>query len=145
MTSVVQKHLDLQFAGIQAKNSLETVTELVYVFIKAAVEHNLKFELVEVFGMISIGTSKFLRFRTDCPNLPATVARLLNEGRGTILQDAKCGYRVRLPDGREGPVALMTMQAVALPGYPKSYRGPKIKFWQSQFESLEGGVPQDKE
>jgi hypothetical protein len=137
MITPTKKSLDLQFAGIQVKNSFESVPELVWLFMQAAIEHDLKFEVVEVFGMMTVGTSKFLRFRTDCPNLPATAARLMNEGRGSIMPDNKGGYRIRLPDGREGPIPVMSLQAVALPGFPQSFRGPKIKFWTKQFENLE--------
>lgn len=124
-----------RFAGVQFKRAEDT-RAVVHSFMLAACQHGLEFQHLEVFGIFTVGSSKFIRFRTDCKDFTPIVARLLNENRGSITPDPKRGYLIRLPSGQEGVVEISKMLATPLSGYPLVFRGPKIKYWERQFEEL---------
>lgn len=128
----------MQFYAIQVLAPAEPVNPAIWDFTQAAVAKGKAFKTLQVFGHFTVGRFKFLRFRTDCAVTPDLVDQIVSiSGRGFIAPSA-FGYRLRLPVGDKGSVSMLTMQATALPGYPVTFRGPLIKFWERQFEGVAG-------
>lgn len=93
----------------------------------------LKFDSLEPFGPLSIGSMVFLRFKTDCQGLDRLVPFFQDEPRAIVLP-GKSGYRV-VTQTTEGPIAIACMQTSRLPGYNRLWRGTSNKFWKRQFSS----------
>lgn len=99
------------------------------------------FKVLKLLGIMDLGRAQFLRFQTDCGrNYAMTAAQ--NLGRGHIIE-REGTYTATFGGGSaavstlgmawSGPVSAAGMQAVALPAYRKTYRGPGKKFWERQF------------
>jgi hypothetical protein len=92
------------------------------------------FRKIQVLDVTSIGTSNFVRLRSDLPNAHTIVARFLQEGRAVVSQVGG-QYLLRFPNGRNGKVPSTTMCAANRPGFGQTYVGTKIKRWKAQFEA----------
>lgn len=120
----------MQFAAIQL-NEGETAHQAIEALMKTALATKSAFSNLEVLGMMTIGTAKYVRFRTDLFGL-TTLKVMLQQGRGVVW--AVGGeYKVHRPDGKEGPIGASTMLANPLPGEQRSYRGPSLQHWDRQF------------
>lgn len=93
----------------------------------------LKFEFLEPYGPLSIGTTSFVRFKTDCPRLDALIPFFQEEARAIIIP-GKAGYRM-ITQTTEGAIPIVSVQAAKLPGYNRRWRGTANKFWTRQFPS----------
>ena len=122
---------ETRFAAVQVNNQ-ETAHTAIGHFMETANQMGLRFTALELYGEMSVGSHKFVRFRTDCWDLPKLSQRLLSEGRGTVISNGD-GYVAELPSGRKGKLGSMVLQAAPLPAQYRKYRGPKLKFWDRQF------------
>jgi len=93
----------------------------------------LKFDFLEPYGPLSIGSTTFLRFKTDCPRLDALIPFFQEEGRAIVIP-GKHGYRM-ITQTTEGTIPIVSVQAARLPGYNRRWRGTSNKFWMRQFPS----------
>ncbi len=91
----------------------------------------LKFDFLEPYGPVVIGTTKFLRFKTDCPSLEALLPLFQDEPRSIIVPGAS-GYRM-VTQTTTGTVPIFAIQAAKLPGYSRRWRGTALNFWERQF------------
>lgn len=121
---------DLQFAAIELKPHEHMDAAVQHVMLVAK-EQSKPFAKLEVYGRIMVGRFYFLRFRSDCP--PSVLETVLAQKRAVIIPGGPAGFTVKLPTGRTGNVNRIVLQAAPLAGYPKSYRGPGVKFWERQF------------
>jgi hypothetical protein len=124
--------LGTQFAAVQIGQK-ETAHKAIEHFMNTAVGLGCRFRTLETFGEMTVGSRKFVRFRTDCWKLQEVSQQLLKEGRGTILPDGN-RYKVEFPTGQKGTLNTTVLQAAPLPSQNRVYRGPKLKFWDRQFD-----------
>jgi hypothetical protein len=123
--------LGTQFAAVQIGNE-ETAHKAIEHFMNIAVGLDCRFRTLEIYGEMTVGSRKFVRFRTDCWKLLEVSQQLLKEGRGTILPEGT-RYMVKLPTGQKGILNTTVLQAAPIPSQHRVYRGPKLKFWDRQF------------
>jgi hypothetical protein len=121
---------DLQFAAIELK-AHEHMDAAIRHVMDVAVEKRKLFAKLDVFGPVMVGRYHFLRFRSDCR--PEVLEGVLAENRAVIVPGGPAGYTVKLPKGRTGNVNRIVLQASALTGFPKLYRGPAVNLWERQF------------
>lgn len=91
----------------------------------------LLFDFLEPYGPLSIGTTAFLRFKTDCPRLDALIPFFQDEARAVILPGG-AGYRM-ITQTTEGVIPIVSVQSAKAPGYNRRWRGTTNKFWMRQF------------
>lgn len=119
-----------RFAAVEIRVG-EHETQAIRAFFTHADGMGLKFEFFEPYGPVTIGTSKFLRFKTDCPEIDRLLPLFQDEPRSIIVPGAT-GYRM-VTQTTTGSVAIFVVQASKLPGYNRRWRGTSNKFWQRQF------------
>jgi hypothetical protein len=119
-----------RFAAIEIKAG-EHENRAIRAFFDHADGMGLKFEFFEPYGPVVIGTTKFLRFKTDCPKLDSLRPLLQDEPRSIILPGG-AGYQM-VTQTTIGTVPIVAVQASKLPGYNRRWRGTSHKFWQRQF------------
>lgn len=102
--------------------------------IRQAKENGTLFRRLESMGSVEVAGRKFERFRTDLSdtNLDPVLTSLLTKGHGVVGKITD-GYEVRFPirTGRINSTILLSGKAVKT----RMYRGPKIKYWERQFEA----------
>lgn len=118
------------FAAVEIKFG-EREIRAIEAFFTHASGIGLKFDFLEPYGPLSIGTTMFLRFKTDCPQLEALVPFFQEEARALILP-GKVGYRM-VTQTTEGAIPIVNVQSAKLPGYNRRWRGTANKFWLRQF------------
>jgi hypothetical protein len=123
--------MTMVFAAIQFKEG-ETAHQTVANLMQTAHVKELPFAQLELLGVLQLGRHKFVRFRTDCKELPEILGQLLLDGRGVVYQEGG-SYKVQFPTGQKGPVSAMMMLAIGDPSVKRQYRGPAIQFWDRQF------------
>lgn len=121
------------FAAVEIKAG-ESEIRGIQAFFRHAEGIALKFDSLEPYGPLSIGSTTFLRFKTDCRDLDKLVPFFQEEGRAIILP-GKSGYRM-ITQTTEGPIPIVHVQAARLPGYNRRWRGTSNKFWARQFPSV---------
>lgn len=121
----------MSFVAVEIKAG-EKETDAIHVFFQRAAGIGLVFHFLEPYGRLTIGSTTFLRFRTDCP-VDQLVPFFQEESRSLILP-GKAGYRM-VTQTTEGPIPITCVQAVRTPGYSRRWRGTSNKFWQRQFSS----------
>ncbi len=131
----------LMFTGFQLKDREAPHTAIQELF-QAIVKLRLRCTTLEVFGVITMGRYTFVRYRTDCPLHSDLFKELLASGRGILVPDPLKGYLVKFPNGHQGVLNCTIVQAPALPGASRVYRGPSIKFWEKQFGETAPKVPE---
>lgn len=109
----------------------EHETRAIRAFFDNANGMGLKFEYLEPYGPVVIGTTKFLRFKTDCPRLETLLPLFQDEPRSVIVPGAT-GYQM-VTQTTTGTVPIFAVQAARLPGYNRRWRGTTLKFWERQF------------
>lgn len=122
----------MRFAAVEIKVG-EKDTDAIHVFFRHALGMGLKFEFLEPYGRLSIGSTMFLRFSTDCLRLDELVPFFQEEARALILP-GKAGYRM-ITQTTEGPIPIVNVQSARTPGYNRRWRGTSKKFWERQFSS----------
>ena len=131
-------NLILRFSGLQLREN-ETPHQATHELLLVIDALGLYCTTVEVFGILTQGRSRFVRFRTDCPLKEVLFDALIDSGRGVIIPDAGRGYRVKFPTGREGILNCSQMLAPKVPGQHRVYKGPKVRYWDRQF--LDSPIP----
>lgn len=116
----------------------ETPHGTVHRFMQAAVAYNQLFEKLDVLGVFTLGTRRFVRFRTDGVQIDL-VTQDIRKNRGIVTPNG-LGYKVRLPGGRQGSVPTVKMHTAPQPNYKRVYRGPEHELWEAQFSDI---VPQN--
>jgi hypothetical protein len=122
----------MRFAAVEIKSG-EHEVQGISRFFSHANGIGLKFEFLEPYGPLSIGTTSFVRFKTDCPDLEALVPFFQDESRAIIIP-GKAGYRM-ITQTTEGSIPIVSVQAAKLPGYNRRWRGTANRFWMRQFSS----------
>lgn len=120
----------MNFAAIEILRG-EVEKEAIEAFFLRADSLGLKFKSLEPFGTLTIGSSKFLRFRTDCLQLDTLIPLFQEENRSFVLPGGT-GYRL-VTQTTEGRVSITQLQTTKLPGYNRKWRGTADKFWERQF------------
>lgn len=120
------------FAAVEVKAG-ERDAQAIERFCVHANDIGLKFEFLVPYGPLTIGSTTFIRFETDCPRLEALIQPFLDEPRALIVP-GKAGYRM-ISRASEGTVPIARMQATRLPGYTRRWRGTANRFWTRQFAS----------
>lgn len=120
------------FAAVELKAG-ERDVDGIRAFFKHADGIGLKFEFLEPYGPLTIGSTPFLRFKTDCPRLEAILPFFQEEARALVLP-GRAGYRM-VTQTTEGPIPIVNVQASKLPGYNRRWRGTSNKFWFRQFST----------
>ncbi len=121
------------YFGVELFSS-EQPQHVASVICKTGEEAKTLFRRLEVLDIIFVGGHRFARCRSDLINPYPILDLLAVRGRAVIVAVPKSGYQARFRDGRRGPVAQMIMHTSPKLGQRVSYRGPKIKLWQRQFE-----------
>lgn len=122
----------MTFAAVEIRTG-ENDTDAVRVFFQHAAGLGLKFDFLEPYGRLTVGSMTFLRFSTDCTGLDDLVYSFQEQARALILP-GKAGYRV-VTQTTEGVIPIVRVQAARTPGYNRKWRGTSNKFWQRQFSS----------
>lgn len=110
----------------------EHIKDVANAVMQAAETRGVLFRKLQVMDFVSVGTSSFVRFRSDLPD-PAAVLTNLNRG---FISFSDGNYRITFADGRQGvkfPTTIMC--SVQKVGYGQTFAGPKIKRWAQQFAS----------
>lgn len=137
MTSSVPPPIDdtlNTYFAVQLKPGEKTI-QVVAAVMNAAKEANILFRRLEQLDTINIGTSSFVRMRTDLLNPYLVLDRLYNDKRAVVSSMQGGEYVARLPGGRMGKVTNLVMHATAKLGQTRMFRGTKIKHWERQFEA----------
>jgi len=103
----------------------KVVTEVV---VRTAHALALKISKIEVLNRFSLGSTKFLRFRTQ-GSVNKLLDRLFEDGRCVVGAEGT-GFVARVK-GRKGVVSPTLMLATAVNSIV--YRGPGAPFWERQF------------
>jgi hypothetical protein len=101
----------------------------------AAKEAKTLFLRLEVMDTISVGGTKFVRFRSDLLNMAPMLDTLFAQKRSVIQQGTQ-GYTVRFTSGRQGPINGLLMHSTSKPGQGAMYKGPKVALWEQAFRKL---------
>lgn len=121
------------FFAVQPKPR-EHAVNVVEAVMRAAKSSGVLFRHLELLDTITIGTTPFVRMRTETTSLAPILDQLYSDGRSCV--SAKGGeYVARLQGGRVGKVPQALMHATAKMGQSRMFRGPKFKFWDRQFEA----------
>ena len=122
------------YFGVELRGSESThaVSETVC---KAADEAKTLFLRLEVVDTITVGGTKFVRFRTDLLNFVPMLDSLFTKGRSVIQQGTQ-GYTVRFTSGKTGPITSMLMHSISKPGQGAMYKGPRVALWEQQFRVI---------
>jgi hypothetical protein len=120
----------VKFAAVEIKAG-EKDTDAIRVFFGHATGIGLKFNSLEPYGRLSIGSTTFLRFSTDCPRLEELIPFFQEEARALVLP-GRSGYRM-ITQTTEGAIPIVCVQAARTPGYNRRWRGTANPFWQRQF------------
>lgn len=131
----------LMFTGFQLKDR-EAPHQAIQELFQTIVRLRLRCTTLEIFGVITMGRYTFVRYRTDCLLASDLFKELLALGRGILVPDPIKGFLVKFPNGHQGVLNCTTVQAPALPGASRVYRGPSVKFWEKQFEDAPAKVPE---
>lgn len=122
------------YFAVEIKTSYEKAPDLAKIVLTTAKGLGILFRRLEAMDVIEIGSTKFMRFRTDLtPALPLADA-LFESGRGVIALSVGGGYRMRTKT-KEGTIPSTTLLAVPRAAGVKTFRGTKIKLWERQFET----------
>jgi hypothetical protein len=122
----------MSFAAVEIKVG-EKDTDAIRIFFRHAGGMGLRFDFLEPYGRLSIGSTTFLRFSTDCLRLDELIPFFQEEARAIILP-GKAGYRM-ITQTTEGPIPIVNVQSARTPGYNRRWRGTSNKFWERQFSS----------
>lgn len=120
------------FAAVEVRTG-EKETDAIHAFFQLAAGLGLRFDFLEPYGRITVGSMTLLRFATDCTRLDDLVYGFQEQGRALILP-GKAGYRV-VTQTTEGVIPIARVQSAKTPGYNRRWRGTSNKFWQRQFLS----------
>jgi len=110
----------------------EHMKDVANAVMQAAEARGVLFRKLQVLDFVSVGTSSFVRFRSDLAN-PAAVLTGLNRG---FIAFSDGNYRCTFADGRQGvkfPTTIMC--SVQKVGFGQTFAGPKVKRWAQQFAS----------
>ena len=122
------------FAAIQMTRG-EEPHDAVWAFMQAAASKKLKFKRLEVLGLFTFGGCELVRFKADGDGLHQLIDDLRPK-RGVVASNG-AGFRLYLPDGREGSVPSITMLATTMRNHQRVYKGPGDKLWKRQFLDLQ--------
>lgn len=89
------------------------------------------FRKLQVMDIMAVGTTAFVRFRSDITELDKVLQALPTRGR--VAADATGAYVVTFQDGRRGKYPTSTMNSSAKLGFGQTFAGPRIKNWRRQF------------
>ena len=109
----------------------ETPHGTVHRFMQASVGRQLLFHRLEVLDVFTVGSRRFVRFRTDQSRLIEATEEI-RQTRAVVLPNG-VGYKICLPDGREAPSPTVKMHMVAMSYQKRLYRGPASDLWEAQF------------
>ena len=118
------------FVAIEIKQG-ETDHDVLGRFFEVASGMGLEFKTLEPYGSFTLGQTRLLRFRTDCPALHRLISFFQDESRAYVCPGGT-GYRY-ITQTTEGKAPITVMQGSKLPGYKRRYRGTSDKFWKRQF------------
>jgi len=99
---------------------------------------SILFRKLQVLDLLSVGTTVFVRFRSDLPDAAKALRALRN--RALIASDRSGTYTVTFPDGRSGKYPGATMHSSPKIGFGHTYAGTRIKLWGRQFSPQDNQV-----
>ena len=118
-----------RFFAVQLKDR-ETTLQGVKRFYDAANSIGVKFHTLEIFRDLSLGTRRFVRFRTDAQPLER-----IADGIDTrcIVPNDRGSYAIK---GDSRTLAATVMQESVSVGKPLKLVGTRSEFWERQFGKL---------
>ena len=127
----------MPFAAIQMLDG-ESPHNAVHAFMLVSDHLGKTFKRLKVLGPFGVGSATFLRFQTSCPYgrlklIGLAVSGAAEPPRMMILPNDEGSYLVFEQGRRKGKVSTTSMQAIALPGMSRVYRGPGERYWERQF------------
>jgi len=110
----------------------ESYKEVVQIVLTTANAEKILFRKIQVLDISSIGTTNFVRFRSDVQNVKIILERL--KERASIVQ-VDGSFMIQFPDGRSGKCPAALMCATPKIGFGQTFVGTKIARWRHQFET----------
>lgn len=115
------------FAALEIKVG-ETAHDVIKDFILTSAQQGNLFEVLDFLGVLTLGKSKYARFRTDTPRVHGILSDrkvvAFKDGEYVLLGDLKKAL------GRVPGTALLMPHD---PSLHREYRGPKLPHWERQF------------
>jgi hypothetical protein len=118
-----------KFFAVQ-KMPFEDKHEMAELVIKTAHNKGLLFTVLDVIDIIEVGSTEFVRFRSDLVDVATLVSALYEKKRAIITLEGT-GYQAKM-GSRTGAVPFTKMSVVPA-GQFVSYRGTKVQHWDRQF------------
>ncbi len=119
------------YFAVQVKAS-EKPYDVVTLLMRAAKNQGKLFRKLEVLDTLTVGTTAYLRMRSDLEGPEALLAEAF-PGRPSIT--ANLGGYVLQNGTREAKIPNVTMLAAPKLGQTQAYHGTKIKHWERQFST----------
>jgi hypothetical protein len=119
----------MNFAAVQILGS-EKPHHAIQAFFDAAESSGLKFKMLKPFEIMSLGSSRLVRFQTDCNQLSTLADTLIDSGRGYVYPlKGEFLYKTKVKVGKL-PTLRMTTTATF---NSNAYVGTMGEFWRRQF------------
>lgn len=111
----------------------ESYKDVAHAFLDAAEKLGALFRKLQVMDLMTVGTTTFVRFRTDLTPIEPILSVMSN--RGTVSADVTGGYTVKFLGGRSGKYPTSTMCLQPKLGFGQILMGTRLKRWRQQFVS----------
>jgi hypothetical protein len=109
----------------------ESYRDVVKAFLFAAEESGVLFRKLQVMDIMAIGTTAFVRIRSDVADLSKVLEKMTNRSR--VSADSTGSYVVNFQDGRSGKYPTTTMNSSHKLGFGQTFVGTRIQRWKQQF------------
>lgn len=109
----------------------ESYRDVAKLVLATADEAKVLFRKLEVMELMTVGTTTFVRFRSDLRDVGRVCERLA--GRSYVAERAGA-YVVHFIDGRAGRLPATSMCLGAKAGFGVVFTGPRIAKWKAQFQ-----------
>jgi hypothetical protein len=115
------------FAALEMKVG-ESAHNVIEAFTRASVAKGHTFDVLDFLGILPLGKVKYVRFRTDSPNIQG----ILDDRNVVFFKNGE--YIAQNPAGGFlGRVSGSSMQQPYDPSLHREYRGPRLQHWERQF------------
>lgn len=111
----------------------ESYKDVAHAFLDTADRLGLLFRKLQVMDIMTVGTTPFVRFRTDLTSVDPVIKEMVN--RGSVTVDPAGGYVAKFLGGRSGKYPTSTMCLQPKLGFGQILMGTRLKRWKQQFVS----------
>lgn len=109
----------------------ESYRDVANAVLTAAESKGILFRKLQVMDIMAVGTTAFVRFRSDISGLDQVLTTLANRSR--VAADQTGAYIVSFQDGRKGKYPTTTMNSSPKLGFGQTFAGTRIARWKQQF------------